>query len=333
MSARRLALVLVAAVAAAALAYTLYWFHASGQVRNHLLRWAEEHRAAGGQVDWRDVEAGGFPWRLSLTLRQPALTTTSGLSWQAETLTLWALPPWPRALHLSTHGRQHVAWRGRDAGFSLDSLAATIAAGSLDAHLHGFSHSSGLAVADLGLTVAALPPRPDPGGHPASWRFAISARDLDLPAAPLPGLERSLALAELSGRVMGAVPDAALVAGPVAAIAGWSKQGGVVELDRIALDWPPLGLEGNGTAAFDPTGQPLVALATRIRGADALMDRLAGHGGLDPASARTAKTILALMSRPDAIAAPLSVQDGQLYLGPARLTSVPAIPWADFSAP
>lgn len=347
MSARRPVLVL-AAIAVILAAYPLYWFHACGQMRNHLLLWAEQRRAAGWQVEWRDMAETGFPWRLSLSLEQPRIATPAGVSWQAERLTLWATPPWPRALHLATGGRQHLAWPGGNSDFSLDSLAATIGRGTLDAHLHGLSLDKGVKVADLGLAVAALAPTASAtsatsaaptaaaasGGHAATWRFAVSAHEIGLPTPPLAGLEGRLVLAEISGRVMGAVPDAP----PLAAIAGWSRQGGVLELDHLALDWPPLGLEGDGTAALDPGGQPLVALSARLRGLDGLMDRLAGQGGLDPAAARTAKTILSLMAKPDsrgrpAVAAPLSIQDGQLYLGPARLVAVPSLPWADFSAP
>lgn len=335
MSARRLAVIAASLALFAGAAYSLYWFHAAGQVRSRAQSWAESHRGQGWTVDWQDLEIGGFPWRLTMTLAQPHAVTPSGLSWSAGHLRVSIHPLRPDKTHLSTSGRQDIWWNGRDLGMDLVSLAADLSPGTVDAHAHGLRHASGLAFADMALSLARLPPRPATAGHPASWRFALSARDVTLPSAiGIAGFADQMPLAEISGRVMGDLPDLP----PLAAIAGWSKQGGVLELDHVAADWPPLGLEGDGTAALDPHGQPLVALSTRIRGFESLMDRLGQNGLIDPASGRTLKTILGLMSKPDtrgrpAIAAPLSIQDGQLYLGPARLTTVPAIPWADFTTP
>lgn len=331
MSVRRLSLVLIAATVVAALAYTLYWFYAAGQGRNQLERWAETRRQAGWDVAWDEITDNGFPWRLSLTLGNPRLTTPAGLHWRAATLTLSTAPLWPRPLHLSTRGRQTITIAGHDRSVDVSALAATVTAGTLDAHLHDLQGADDLRIGDLALSLTALPPHPDPNAHPASWRFALSAHDIGLPVVPLADLDRSLGLLEVSGRVMGAIPATS----PVAAIIGWSKQGGVVELDRIALDWPPMGLEGNGTAALDPNGQPLIALSTHLHGFAALMDRLGQSGAIDAGTARTTKTILGLMAKPDqrgrpVIPAPITVQEGSLYLGPARIAAFPSIPWADF---
>ncbi|MBR9971866.1 DUF2125 domain-containing protein [Magnetospirillum sulfuroxidans] len=336
MSARRLSLVLGAALVVAAVAYTLYWFHAAGQARSQLERWAETRRAAGWNVAWDDITASGFPGRLSLTLGNPSVTIPAGIHWQAPILTLKTAPLWPRAVHLSTQGRQTIGRDGRDWSCDVAVLTATLAAGTLDAHLHGLRGPDSLSIEDMALSIAALPPRPDPSGHPASWRFALSAREIGVPKLPFADFDPTITMAEISGRVMGIFPPSASWPRPVTAIIDWSKQGGVLELERVALDWPPMGLEGNGTAALDPNGQPLIALSTQMRGFDALMDRLGQSGAIDPAVARTTKTILALMAKPDArgrpaIPAPITVQEGGLYLGPARIAAFPAIPWADFS--
>lgn len=334
MSVRRVVVLAALGLSLLAAAYSLYWMHAAGQARDALEAWARARRAQGWTVEWQDVADRGFPLTLTLTLSQPAVTLPSGLGWRTEAMALSVSPLHPATLHVAVRGHQSLRWRDADWSLDLESLSLRLSERSLDAHAHGLSRVDGLAVADLALSVAPLPPRPDPAGHPATWRFALSVRDLDLPAALLDGFDRRLPLAEVAGRVRGVLPDAA----PMAAIAAWSKQGGVVELDRVALDWPPLGLEGEGTAALDPEGQPLLALSARIRGFDGLLERLAGPGGLDPAAGRALKTVLTLMSKPDsrgrpAVAVPVSVQDGQLYLGPARLAPVPAIPWADFAAP
>lgn len=334
MPARRLAIFTATFCLFAIGAYSLYWYHAAEQVRSRVEAWAQSRRAEGWTATWSTATVSGFPFRLDLHLATPALTTPSGLSWHGDHVRLSAHPWRLDRAQLSISGKQAVWWNGRDLGADVTLLSVEATAHGIDAHAHGLRHASGLSVTDLALSVAALPTSPSPASHPATWRFALSARDLTVPAFATPGFDDHVVLAEISGRVMGDIPPAP----PRTALAQWSKQGGVLELDHVAVDWPPLGLEGDGTAALDPHGQPLVALSTRIRGFDALMDRLARNGMVEPTSGRALKTILGLMSKPDtrgrpAIAVPISVQDGQLYLGPARLAPVPAIPWADFTPP
>lgn len=315
-------------VVAAVVAYILIWFALAEQARARLESWAAERRAHGWTVAWDDLHSSGFPWRLTLGLEQPRLARPDGLGWSGPVLTLWSHPWRPDLIHVEGRGAQRLEGGGGVLALEVERFAATLGRGSVEAHAHGIAGAE-VAVADLGVSIAALPMQKDASERTASWRFALSARDITLPPAAGPG--GTVALAELVGRVLGPVPDAP----PVAALAQWSRQGGTVELDQVALNWPPVAVEGSGTAALDPAGQPLLALSAQVRGLDVLMDRLAGDGLLDPGAARVAKTILGLMARPDsrgrpAVPVPITVQDGALFVGPARMAAVPAIPWADF---
>lgn len=341
MSARRLVVAALATVVTALIAYTLYWNHGAGQARKALQDWAESKRGQGWTVGWSEIAVGGFPFRLTLTLTAPSLTSPAGFHWDGPRLDASVVPLWPRHLRLSTSGTQYLGWPGGERGITVTHATANVGHADLEAHVHDLRdlRDSGFAIADMALSLAALPGASGepPGGRnePApAWRFALSAQTLELGAPLRPGLGQTIALAEISGRIVGAFDDAP----PLAALANWSKRGGTIELERVALDWPPLGLEGDGTAALDPDGQPLAALSTRVIGLPALMDRLAQSGTIDVGSAQTAKTMLSLMAKPDprgraAIATPLTIQDGWLYLGPARLVAVPAIAWADFPHP
>lgn len=184
-----------------------------------------------------------------------------------------------------------------------------------------------LALAHLSTTIDSLPAQA-PTHQTPTLAFHLSAQGVELP--PLPGLlmERRVTLAEIGGRVLGELPSLR-----PSAIVAWSAAGGTVELDRVALDWAPLGLEGEGTVALDTRLQPLAALTARVSGWGSFMDRLARAGMVEQGPAAAAKMLMSLMSKPDtlgrpAVPVPVTLQDGLLYVGPARVLTVPPLPWA-----
>lgn len=334
MSVRRLVLIVVAAAIALAGALAASWRLGAGRVRAEAETWADARRAEGWSVTWDGLAVDGFPWTLRLTVAEPRLTRPDGLSWAAPALRLWTRLPWPATTHAETAGRQQFGGPGWSETVEVERFAASWRHQHWDAHVHHVVWRGG-AIADLAGTIARVPPDhieavPTDPQQPASWRFAVSARDVALAQSPLKGLDSRVAVAELSGQVRGTLPDLP----PAAAIARWAKEGGTIEVDRLALDWTPMALEADGTAALDPAGQPLVALSARISGFSPLMDRLVAGGDVPAATATTVKAMLTLLAKPDtrgqpAVSAPVTVQDGALFLGPARLVRHPPIPWAD----
>lgn len=337
MPVRRIVALFAAALVVAGLGYTAYWFHAAATLRKGVEAWAEAQRAQGWQVSWRDLEPAGYPLHLRLEMAAPALADAAGHSWRGDHLTAHTTPfDWHR-LRLTTGGHHALAWPGGEAAVDVASARADIALdgkGGLD---DATLLVSQLTVAPAGvepLTMAGLavtwdPLTVAPADHTtATIRFSATAHDVVLP--PLPGLplDRAVGLAEITGRVLGALPDAP----PAEALARWSADGGSVELDHVSLEWAPMALEAQGTLALDPSGQPLLSLATRMRGFAPLMDRLAASGAVPMDAAIAAKMVLMMMAKPDSkgrpsVPVPVSVQDGSLYLGPARVAQVPALIW------
>lgn len=334
---RRLIAVFAAALAVAGIGYSAYWFHAAATLRKGLEQWADERRAQGWQVAWQDIEAGGFPLHLNLRLAEPQLADDSGHSWRTDQLTAYATPfDWTR-LRVTAPGNHHLTWpggavdiqaKGAQADINLDRTGALEDATLLLTQVQAVGPAA-VPVSAAGLVLTWDPlPVTNPGHDTATIRFSGTAHDLLLP--PLPGvpLDRAVGLAEITGRVLGAVPD-----GPLApAITRWAADGGSVELDHVSLEWAPVALEAQGTLALDPAGQPLVSLSTRMRGFGPLMDRLADSGAVAADAANAAKMVLLLMARPDAkgrpsVPVPVSLQEGSLYLGPARVAQMPPLHW------
>lgn len=332
--------VLVAALlaAAAVAAYTGYWFHVAGELGKGIDRWAAERRDAGWTIDLGRVEIGGFPGPIRVRLAGPMVTTPAGSTWQAEGLTARVAAFDLARIRIDAAGRHQLTAGGQ----ALEGTAATAEA---LIHLHGDGRlddasltvgklalilpgGDAMAVASLAATLDPLDveaPRHDT----ATVAFILAAQGVDL--QPIPGLvmDGRIGFVDIKGRVLGPVP----VAGSgMERIAAWSAAGGAIEIDRVSLDWAPLGLEGEGTMALDGRLQPLAALTARVRGYGELMDRLSRAGMVEQGPAAAAKMLLSLMAKPDprgrlALPVPVTLQDGFLNVGPARVGAVPPVPW------
>ncbi|MEW5728988.1 MAG: DUF2125 domain-containing protein, partial [Pseudomonadota bacterium] len=299
--------------------------------------WAGQRRERGWHAEWAGLAVAGFPLRVAVRIDAPRLARPSGLEWSTGAATASASPADLTLVTVRAPGPHKLRWReGPAATVTAQSATAVVdvsAAGRLeDASLvaNGVSVAAeGLAepVALAALAVTVDPAATPPAGHEeVAATFSLTLQDLTLP--PLPGLalDRQVALVEAEGRLMGAVPPGP----PAEALAAWSAEGGTVELDRLAVDWPPMVLEADGTLALDPASQPLVALSARVRGYGELMDRLAAAGVVEHGAANAAKIVLSLLARPDAqgrpaIPLPITIQDGAFYLGPARVGTVPPL--------
>lgn len=343
MSLRRAVLVLAVLAVAAAGAYTAYWFHVAAELRKGIEAWAQDRREHGWRVEWDGLAVGGFPPRVEARLAAPRLASPSGLEWRADAVTASASPFDLTLVTVAAPGPHHLAWRGGPQA----SVTAEMASAVIDLMPTGRLEDASLvaggvvvAIEESGeiegtgepVRMGSLAASVDPAAAPAAGHedtaatFSLTVQDVALP--PLSGLvmDRAIALVEAQGRLMGAIPSGP----PAEALAAWSADGGTVELDRLAVDWAPLALEAEGTLALDPALQPLAALSARVRGQGELMDRLAAAGMMEPGAANAAKIVLSLLARPDtrgrpAIQVPVTVQDGALYLGPAKVATVPPL--------
>jgi hypothetical protein len=162
---------------------------------------------------------------------------------------------------------------------------------------------------------------------------ALDIRGLILPVVPAP-LRNPVDEIALGATVMGAIP-----AGPPrqtvtirSAAAAWRDDGGTLELDHFALRWGTLAVSGSGTLALDPDLQPIGAISGAIEGYEELMTALVASGQLRAGDARLARLALGMLARrgPDgrpAIATSFTIQNGEMYLGPAKLGKAPRIAW------
>ncbi|MGE5545467.1 MAG: DUF2125 domain-containing protein [Solirubrobacterales bacterium] len=338
---RSAVLIAVAVGAFAMLSYTAYWFHVVGELGNRIEAWAEARRAEGWKVEWSDETQAGFPAMAKLRFKDPHIVTPQGNSWRAEFLGVGCSPLDLTLLRFSAPGRHEIVLKDRPP----ITVTAAHARAETNFDRKGVLEDAGAVL--TGLEVEGVGPGPtrvgvlavtidplevaNPKHDTATVVFSLSAQGATLP--PIPGLvlDQHVQLAEVSGRIMGPIPP-----GPAAqAIAKWSADGGTVEIDHIALEWKPVALEADGTLAFDPAMRPVAALSARVRGYGLLMDRLTEARVVDAGTAAAAKVVLQMMSKPDgkgrpAVPVPVTVQDGTLFLGPAKVARLPALGWPPF---
>jgi hypothetical protein len=128
--------------------------------------------------------------------------------------------------------------------------------------------------------------------------------------------------------IKGAVPAGKLAQ----AAAEWRDAGGTVDLDNLHLNWGGVGATASGTIALDRELQPIGGFSGAIEGYDQILTGLVQSGGMRAADAGLARLALAMLAKagPDGrpeIKTALTIQNGQMFLGPAKLGKAPRIAW------
>ncbi|BAI72583.1 hypothetical protein AZL_019450 [Azospirillum sp. B510] len=335
---RRIASILVLMVLLLpAIAYSLWWWQAARTVRQGVEGWVADQRANGAVVEHGGLTVGGFPFTLRAEMAAPHLATR-GAEWRGARLVAEAAPWTPGHILLSLPGEQRlsVAQPGQP---PIDILAPQGGGGDVTMRMSGTLERlalrfTGLTAQVAGQTMpvaaldvgAAQPDQPPAERGAAGLTLTLTADGLTLPDGMPPSLGREVKRTELTLRVMGNPPRP-----EPASLSAWSRNGGTVKVDRLALDWGPLGAVMSGTLALDAQLQPQAALTAEIRGAPAVLDAMKPM--MRPNEAAIAKTVLTMLARPTGpngepvVTAPVTVQDRSLFVGPLRVAALPKLVW------
>ena len=335
----RLRLILVAVLVVVLGGYSAFWFIVAGQIENGIGEWAESLRPHNVDLSWRTIGVGGFPLAFraeaqDVLLRDPALTEPAEVRVPrlAATAHPWNLRQWrlaaPEGLTASfgPPAKPSVKLSAREASGMVAPAAAS-----------GVKVQIGLddAAVDSGVRVGArqvelslsLPQHPPKSSDERAIAVALAVRELTVPAVPAP-LRNPLDEIVLAAALMGPVPTAP----PRQAATAWRDAGGTLALERVALRWGTLAVTGSGTMALDAELQPIGAFSAAVEGYDELLTALVGAGRVRSNDAGLARMALGFLAKPGPggrpqIAAPFTIQDGQMLLGPVKLGPAPRIPW------
>jgi hypothetical protein len=320
-------------------AYTAFWFVIAGKLEEGLTEWAQSAKAQKLEASWRALRVGGFPLSFHIefsdaALRDEAITPPAELH---APLLSGSTRPWNfRAWRLTAPGGLNVAAGPR--AEPVAKLTARAASGAVVvAGEGGATIWLGLdqARAEAGQQIAArtadfwliLPAHP-PESHTERYgALAADLRGVTLPQLPAPFVNPVDEIA-FGVEVKGAIPAAP----PRQAATAWRDSGGTLELDRLALRWGRIAITGSGTLALDRDLQPIGGFSGAVEGYEDLMAALVAAGRMRPGDARLARVALAMLAKvgPDGrpeIATSFTIQNGEMFLGPAKLGPAPKINW------
>ena len=316
--------------------YAGFWFVAASRIADGFTQWAQSQRAQNLDLSWRSIAVRGFPLAFAVELSEARLRAGPANAPGGE-LTVPRLSAVARPWNFRRW--ELVAPVGLGANAGPVGLRSASAVGSLAVGGEG-----GVAAwlrltdpsADAGVRLAAreldlwltLPARPPEQHDAPAFGVALDLRQLTVPNAPAP-FPNPVDEIAFGITVMGAIPAAAT---PRQAAAAWRDAGGTVELDHLSLHWGALAISSLGTLALDRELQPIGGLSGAIEGYEALMSALVASGRIRAGDARLARLALAMLAKSGPggqpqITTSFTIQNGQMFLGPARLGPAPRIDW------
>jgi hypothetical protein len=320
--------------------YAGFWWFVAGRIKEAVAAAPEMLRARKIDASWQSVRVAGFPFAFrvelsEVTIRAAAATPAAALHAPALSASArpWNFRAWDLAAPAGIAGAV-----GPDAA-PLAKLGAPAASGAVavggDGGVTIWLTLDQPKLAAVGGEIDAgaadywvmLPPRPPAAHTDAGLAVAAALRDLAMPVAP-PGFAKTIESVGFGVTLMGALPP-----GPLRqAAAAWRDSGGTLELDQFHLRWGELGITGSGTLALDNDLQPVGGFSGAIAGYDQLMTALVTAGRIKAGDARVARLALAILAKagPDGrpeISTSFRIQDGEMFLGPAKLGKAPHIDW------
>jgi len=331
--------------------YGAYWVLLANMLYTGIDTWVAQQKAQGISVSYRSARVAGFPGVVSATLKgvtAQADVAAGGWTWQTEQASVEISPFSPTALTIDVGGAPHSI---RVPG---GSTVVTLIASAETGRLRLDSSRGQLRAIDLILEGARLGSNVlgDDAYSLESLTFAYEAlkggsafeaapsRDMSHRAtATLAGLTAPAAAPMPVGQTIQAARVDLRVLGPLTfdgpmdtALATWRDADGVVMVDSLTVDWPPLSLDAIGRVALDRTLQPDASLKARVKGFVPLVEALHQRRVMRGSDATMAKVLLSSLARPDPDGEPvldmaMTIRDETLWLGPVALMPVPRLPW------
>ena len=349
---RRLSIAFGSFVTLAVAAHGAYWWIAAGELRDGFSAWVEDRRAAGWTLTHGAPVIGGYPLRVSADIDDPDIAGSgdpSGWRWQGERLQLM-LQLWsPREILFSFAGRHRVHAKH---GERREILDATIGSADGRARLasDGRVESIVLDVTAVKASRAGAPeilrvgqlavrlfmpahsgdtPATPEDREPAGPFVSVSVANVMLPKEARYPLGRAVGRAAIEAKLIG---DLAIAPTLSRTLGTWRDAGGTLEVRRLDVVWGKFDLSGEGSVALDGALQPIVAMTARIKGYRETVDALVETGYIRGRDAFATKLVLGIVARAtpggkSRLTVPVTLQNGNLSAGPARLLKVPAIDW------
>tara|TARA_R110000824_G_scaffold118960_2_gene271520 strand:+ start:137934 stop:139070 length:1137 start_codon:yes stop_codon:yes gene_type:complete len=333
------------------LAYTAYWFAVSGTFRDRIEAFAAESRGGDVLAEWTTLSMEGYPYRIAAAFTAPHVTaprTPENWSWTAAGLEADVMPYNLRHIVLKVDGEQilqyndtrgpaplrhtihakaegtwasYVAIKGVPFGRLAIDVNKLVARHDGGTGLDPTSQGEHLTAERLQLHVR---PAEDTNASgitlPGSYDFALQGNNVAVSAiGPAQVLGTHIELFTMQARLRDVTDEKS--ASPARLAKAWMRDGGRLTVSDLQIKWGPLDLWAQGNLALDDEARPAGNLDAEIRDYPALVQALVNQGIIRAQDAKIAQVGLGLVAQMQgkndgAIAVPVVMKDGKLFLGP-----------------
>ena len=325
------------ALALVIVVHALYWVVMSGQIRTAAQVWIEDKVEVGYAIDYSTMKVRGYPFRFTIHLSDTEVSApatdggwrismdAAAASAQFYNLDHWIVTLGRNAL-LDTRidgERSQYALTSEKARFSLITRKGVTSQIGAEVNALSITALSGPAPVIASVERFAMNGRLSESGEFINGFEIETARfddsQLDNPLQSAFG--DTIALIQLDS-VLTEFDTLSQAGDPLA----WSRAGGRLVIRQTRLDWGPAVLTGAGEVTLDREIRPAGRLSVVVSDPESLISALE-DARLVYDEQGAALRLAAMMAprRDEGIALPFLLQDGGLFLGPARIGEVGAL--------
>ncbi|MEE2954578.1 MAG: DUF2125 domain-containing protein [Pseudomonadota bacterium] len=328
--------------------YVSGWFMFAYFLKGQLTDWSAELRAKGWALTYKEVKIRGFPLSWQVTIGQPKLSQRQKdfkIYWTGSNLILdyrlWNLNKikfFSDKTHLNSWSSSSLKKPFKMDMSEVQGEINFSAQGELRKFLMTTrlmevetQSSTKFQLSNLITTVNGSQfAIPNTEVHQKPFlNLDIKLSNLNLHKTENFKISREISEIFVKGTILGKIPNFLTQK----SFFEWAKNGGSVEVEKLGLKWSELRLIGSGTLALDPTFQPIGAFTTRITGYNAIIKKLVKQGVIRPRTALLSQLVLNSLSTNSLengrkeLNAPITIQEGWVFVGPLKLFKIPKIKW------
>lgn len=335
-------LIIGGAVAAAIAVWLVVWYVIAGVIEREANTWIARQRAQGVRIEFSSLTVGGFPFGWHIDVGQPTVVAPGPAApeWKGDRATA-TIRPWnPRSVWMRFEGSHRLTYGEGNARQAAvleaarpDAILVVNGEGALESLTVDFGSLTIRSEAIPGPVTAAraqgvitVAPRRPPTERARWITVTLDWLDVALPPPLTRGMPNLIQRLELEGGFNGA-----LTPGPAAAaVRAWREAGGTIEINRLALNWAPLDIEGDATIALDEQDRPLFAGVARARGLIETIDRAQQARLIPGTQAFAARFAVMAQQRPGPdgrpqVVVPFNAQDGVLTVMNLQVLRLPPL--------
>ena len=338
----------VAIIVSLAAVYSCFWLIMAKKLENGISHWKEQQETTGWKFDHGKIAVSGFPWNWVLNVEKPNfknIRASNKVRWLGSQLQM-KLKPWDlKNVEFWTKGNQELYLFKKS---SIKPFKARMKNGWGKLTLNRFGKIGELKFSLKKCVIQTpdkkqiqlnkirvalssnLPNKPETRARQVPlFQLNTEFSGLVLPRMAFPSLGEKISGLRLSADFLGVAEGKTIKE----FLSTWSKKGGSLEINHINFKWSKLKFSGNGTLALDAQLQPIAALSAKVSGYKATINSMVGSGFIKPGLGMVLSFAASILAKKreglnqEQIRISLTVQDGFLHLGPAKIFKIPRINW------